>query len=238
MTEFAGHQTARQDHVLLHELNHRINNEFSAAISVVSLAAARSDNSEVKTALSEVTELLHRYADVHRALQVPEYDVVLQAEMYLRQLCLAISRSYLDPRKIKLVLATEPLRLEADRCWRLGMIVYELIVNSARHAFFGSGGQIRVELTRAGAIAQCSIVDTGFVPATAAPGRGLKIVDELSKGLGGRFVQKFGPRGSRSLVVFPCDSERGAIATTARKGAHTSGAIELTLESSPSTVPC
>lgn len=238
MMEFAGYQTAPQDHVLLHELNHRINNEFSAAISVVSLAAARSVNSEVKTALSEVTELLHRYADVHRALQVPEYDVVLQAEMYLRQLCLSISRSYLDPRKIKLVLATEPLRLEADRCWRLGMIVYELIVNSARHAFSGGGGEIRVELTRAGAIAQCSIVDSGSVAATAAPGRGLKIVDELSKSLGGRFVQKFGPRGSRSLVAFPCDSERGAIVTTPRKGTHTSRSIEQTLDDSPSAVPC
>jgi two-component sensor histidine kinase len=237
MMEFADQQTAPQDHLLLHELNHRVNNEFTAAISVVSLAAARSDNSEVKTALSEVTKLLHRYADVHRALQVPEYDVVLQAEMYLRQLCLAISRSYLDPRKIKLVLATEPLRLEADRCWRLGMIVYELIVNSARHAFSGGGGEIRVDLTRVGAIGQCSIVDSGSVAATAAPGRGLKIVDELSKSLGGRFIQKFGPRGSRSIVAFPCDGERGAIATT-RKAAHTSGSIEQTLDDSPSTVPC
>ena len=58
--------------VLLHELNHRINNEFSSAISAVSLAAAHSGNEEVKMALSAVNELLHSYADVHRALQMPE----------------------------------------------------------------------------------------------------------------------------------------------------------------------
>lgn len=238
MMEFAGQPTMARDHVLLHELNHRINNEFTAAISVVSLAAARSDNSEVKTALSEVTELLHRYADVHRALQVPEYDVVLQAEMYLRQLCLSISRSYLDPRKIKLALATEPLRLDAERCWRLGMIVYELIVNAARHAFSDGGGEIRVELRRAGAIAQCSVADNGSVSAMTAPGRGLKIIDELSKSLGGRFIQKFGPRGSRSLVVFPCDGAAGrAIATTQRRGAQPSG-LEQALDDSPSAAPC
>jgi two-component sensor histidine kinase len=40
--------------VLLHELNHRINNEFSSAISAVSLAAAHSGNEEVKMALSAV----------------------------------------------------------------------------------------------------------------------------------------------------------------------------------------
>jgi two-component sensor histidine kinase len=216
MTEFASEQTAPQEQMLLHELNHRINNEFTAAIGVVSLAAARSANDEVKAALSGVAELLHQYADVHRALQMPDYDIMLDAETYLRRLCLSISRSHLDHRKIKLVLATEPLRLEADRCWRLGMIVYELIINSARHAFSGGEGEIRVELQRAGAMAQCSVIDNGSVTATAGPGRGLKIIDELSKSLGGRFVQKFGPGGSRSILVFPCDSVVQPIAKPGR----------------------
>lgn len=181
MMEFASQRTAAQDQVLLHELNHRINNEFTTAISLVSLAAARSGNDDVKTALLGVAELLHRYADVHRALQVPEYDIVLEAEMYLRQLCFSISRSYLDHRKIKLVLATEPLRLRADRCWRLGMIVYELIINSARHAFFNDAAEIRVDLSHNGAFAKCSITDNGSTAPTVRPGHGLKIIDELSK---------------------------------------------------------
>ncbi|HEY2527501.1 MAG TPA: sensor histidine kinase [Xanthobacteraceae bacterium] len=205
--EFASPRTVPQEQILLHELYHRINNEFAAAISVVSSAAARSGNNEVKAALSGVAELLNRYADVHRALQVPEHDIVVDAETYLRQLCLSISRSYLDHRKIKLVLASEPLRLQADRCWRMGMIVYELIINSARHAFSGGEGEIRVELLHVGAIAQCSVVDDGSFAATAAPGCGRKIINELSKSLGGWIVQKFGPRGSRSILTFPSDSE-------------------------------
>jgi two-component sensor histidine kinase len=108
MIEFRSQRRVPQEQTLLHELNHRVNNEFATAISVVSLAAARAGNSEVKAALSGVAELLHRYADVHRALQTPEYNIVLDAETYLRQLCLSISRSYLDHQKIKLVLATEP----------------------------------------------------------------------------------------------------------------------------------
>jgi membrane-associated phospholipid phosphatase len=55
--------------VLLHELNHRINNEYASAISAMSLAAAHSGNEEVKLALDTVNELLHSYAEVHRALQ-------------------------------------------------------------------------------------------------------------------------------------------------------------------------
>jgi two-component sensor histidine kinase len=238
MMEFASQRTVLQEQMLLHELNHRINNEFAAAISVVSLAAARSGNDEVKAALSGVAELLHQYADVHRALQMPEYDIMLDAETYLRQLCHSISRSYLDHWKIKLVLATEPLRLEADRCWRLGMIVYELIINSARHAFSDGEGQIRVELMRTGVIAQCSVIDNGSVAVTAGPGRGLKIIDELSRSLGGRIVQKFGPRGSRSILAFPCDCESEVIAGRPRRGAQITERAAQVLDEGPSTVPC
>lgn len=217
MTKFASRRAVPRDQVLLHELNHRVNNEFAAAISVVSLAAARSGNDEVKAALSEVTELLHQYADVHRALQVPEYDILLEAEMYVRQLCLSISRSYLDHRKIKLVLATQPLRLEADRCWRLGMIVYELIINSVRHAFLGGAGEIRVELLRAGASVQCSVTDNGSAAVMPARGRGRQIINELSRSLGGRLEQTFGPRGSRSILVFPYKSEPDETAKRAQR---------------------
>jgi two-component sensor histidine kinase len=205
MAELSSQQSLPKEGILLHELNHRVNNEFAAAISVVSLAAARSGNNEVKATLSGVAELLHRCADVHCALRMPEYDVALDAETYLRQLCLSISRSYLDHQKIKLVLATEPLLLDADRCWRLGLIVYELIINSARNAFSGGGGEIRVELFRAGAFAKCGVTDNGSAAtmATAAQGRGLKIIGELSRSIGGRFEQRFGPRGSRSIVIFP-----------------------------------
>jgi hypothetical protein len=44
---------------------------------------------------------------------------------------------------------------------------------------------------------------------TVQLGRGLNIVDELSKGLGGRFVQKFGTGSSASILVL----QRGAAKT-------------------------
>jgi two-component sensor histidine kinase len=238
MIEFRSQRRVPQEQTLLHELNHRVNNEFATAISVVSLAAARAGNIEVKAALSGVAELLHRYADVHRALQTPEYNIVLDAETYLRQLCLSISRSYLDHQKIKLVLATEPLRLEADRCWRLGMIVYELIINSARHAFSSGEGEIRVELLRAGAFARCSVVDNGSAAATLAPGRGLKIIDDLSRSLGGRFEQRFGPHGSRSILIFREDSERAAIAGKSRKAVQIPQRDTQALDDRTSAVAC
>ena len=67
MVEFTAPWPLPHEQVLLQELNHRINNEFTTAISFVSLAAASSRNDKVKTALTAVAEMLHHYAHVHRS---------------------------------------------------------------------------------------------------------------------------------------------------------------------------
>ncbi len=95
MTEIAFTPTVSEQ-ALLQELNHRISNEFQSALSLVSLTAARSRSQEVKDALSGVTVLLHHYAEVHRALQVPHDRDRVDAAEYLRKLCLSIRRSKLE----------------------------------------------------------------------------------------------------------------------------------------------
>jgi two-component sensor histidine kinase len=218
MTDREAAARISEEHVLLHEINHRINNEFAAVIGVVSVAAARSGNKVAEVALTEVAELLHRYASVHRILQMPEHDTLVDAAAYLRQLCLALSRSTLDAREVKLVLSAQPLRLQAERCWRLGMIVHELISNAARHAFENRGGEIRVAVWQDGAFVKCSVQDSGSVAENIQPGQGLKIVDGLSRALGGHFGQSFGVQGSKSLLVFPHDGEPVASAERPRRG--------------------
>jgi len=86
MTALPSQLPPPQEQLLLHELNHRIGNEFCCAISVVSLAAARSSDKEVKPVLTEVAELLHHYAEVHHALQMPEHGIRTDVAAYLRKL--------------------------------------------------------------------------------------------------------------------------------------------------------
>jgi two-component sensor histidine kinase len=207
MTEFPLAPEVPMERVLLHELIHRINNEFSSLIGAVSRTAARSVNHEVKVALAHILELLCHYAELHRALQMPENDTHIDAAAYLENLCLSITRSKLDGKKIDLALTTSPLRLPSERCWRLGMIVYELVTNAARHAFGNGNGQVRIELSHAGKLVECRVVDNGSAPINVQRGRGLKIVDELVKGLDGRHDQRFGQKGSRSILTFPYDAE-------------------------------
>jgi two-component sensor histidine kinase len=117
------------------------------------------------------------------------------------------------------------------------MIVFELINNAARHAFPGGEGEIRIELLRAGPFAKCSVTDNGLAAPTVRPGRGLKIIDELSKSLGGRCIRKFEPRGSQSILAFPCHSELAVTAERPRRVVRISERAPQTLDNSPSTVP-
>jgi two-component sensor histidine kinase len=196
-----------EERLLLREFAHRISNEFASAISVISIAAARSANDEVKIALAAAEDRLQNYARVHQALRVPEHGSLIDATSYLRQLCRAISRSRLDVKSVKLVLVDRPLRMNSDRCWRLGMIVSELITNAARHAFHESGGVIRVDLRSSQSFVECRVTDNGTAAANIRPGHGLEIVEALAKGLDGKIDQQFGPQGATTAVIFPVGSE-------------------------------
>jgi two-component sensor histidine kinase len=203
MPELVPHLPVLEEPLLLDELNHRIINEFASLIAIVSRAAAGSGNDDVKRALSGVAQLLHHYAQVHRALLPPDAGDLVNAEGYLGSLCRSISRSKLDHMNIDLVLAARPLLMESVRCWRLGMIVTELITNVARHAFAGGPGQIRVELMRTGAFVRCTVSDSGSARANVRPGHGSRIVEQLVKELNGSFELKFGFAGTTVTVVFP-----------------------------------
>jgi two-component sensor histidine kinase len=201
------------DRALLRELSHRINSELDSAIDLVSADAVLAATPEVKTALTNVVELLHRYADVHRALMMPVGNVTVDAAEYLFRLGRAMSRSSLERQNIRLVVAADTLRLKADRCWRLGLAVHELVANSARHASTEiHDRQIRIELKRSGALVKCAVFDQASGLADVQPVHGLPIVNDLSKSLGGHIGSN---AESRSFIlVFPLtDRERRADAT-------------------------
>jgi two-component sensor histidine kinase len=189
--------------LLLREYSHRINNELASAIGMISVAAARSANDQAKAALNAVQDQLQNYAQVHHALQMPEHSTSIDAGAYIRQLCRAISRSKLDSKGIKLVLVESAFQMNSERCWRLGLIMSELITNAARHAFKDCGGVIRAELLPSSSFIECRVTDNGRPAANIRPGHGSKIIAALASSLGGAIEQHFGPQGTTSVLIIP-----------------------------------
>jgi two-component sensor histidine kinase len=196
-------RSSSEARLLLREYSHRINNEFASAIGAISVAAAHSANNEAKAVLAAVQDQLQNYAQVHHALQLPEHSSCVDAAAYLQQLCRAISRSKLDRKGIELRLVERPFRMDSERCWRLGLIVSELITNAERHAFRNTGGCIRVELLPSQSFAECRVTDDGTNQGNICPGHGLAIVEALVRSLGGTLDQHFGAQGATSVLIFP-----------------------------------
>jgi two-component sensor histidine kinase len=202
--------------LLLRELNHRINNELSSAIQTVSAKAVHSDNVAVKAALLDVVDLLHQYADVHRALNMPDQGRLTDAARYLQQLCFSIAKYRLDRLAISVLFSADDLRLEGERCWKLGLIVSELLTNVALHAQFdGRHPELRVELMLAGNIVKCGVSDNGSAHEPILRGRGLTIIGELASNLGGRVHSSCAAKGCSFLLTFPLtEAEQRAAGAT------------------------
>jgi len=202
--------------LLLRELNHRIRNELTSAICAVSAKAVQSDSVAVKAALLDVADLLHKCADVHRALQIPDQGHVTDAARYLQQLCFSVTKYQLDRLAIRVLFSADDLRLEGERCWKLGLIVSELLTNVARHALFDvRHPELRVELTLAGNVVKCRVADNGSAPEPVRRGRGLTIIGELANSLGGRVHTSWAAEGYSFLLTFPLTEAEQRVAGAA-----------------------
>jgi two-component sensor histidine kinase len=192
------------ERLLLSELVHRLTNELTAAVGLIDLASLRARTTEARQTLDAVRESLASFARVHQALQAPTVRTRMDARPYLRRLCNAIQAAKLHQLGIEMEYVDRALMIDSEKCWKLGMILFELITNSAKHAFREAAGTIKVEVLCVAGTARCRVADDGSSPGPSAePGAGLSIVKALAFELGGTFHQRIDSRGSVSTVTFP-----------------------------------
>ena len=203
---------------LLRELNHRINNQLAAAINLISIEAVRAEGTEAKASLSGAVELLHGCAEVHRALRMPEPERLIDAEVYVRRLCSALT-ALLNRLDIQLAFKGGSLPLQPQRCWRLGLIVNELVTNVAKHARFEArSGHITIKLAQREGIVNCVVADNGSASPSGRQGQGLRIIRALARSLGGRIELGLGANFRSVVLSFQLtERERKANETTASR---------------------
>jgi two-component sensor histidine kinase len=188
---------------LLEELTHRVERDFAAAIRTLSTAAALAHTEDARNALGAVQCRLQNFARVHSALKVPEFRTRIDGCVYLRRLCAAISLSRLQFRGIELELLERAFEIDSEQCWRLGMMVSELVSSAATHSFVSIPGRICVAAARRGALIWCRVEDNAVAQEDELERRGLCVVEALAQELHGEFEQYCGSEGRVAAVVFP-----------------------------------
>ena len=193
----------KAERLLLRELAHRIDDELASAIDLVAQAADRCDGIEARATLASVQCRLEGHAQLHHALQMPQFTTTVDLAAYLQQLCRSISRSSLEDKGIALSLLLHPLQMSSERCWLLGMIVFELITGAVRHVSHCGAGAIRLEVWLTATSVACSIMDNGSSDESRYREEDRSIVETLAARLHGTVDVRGGPDGFRTVVTIP-----------------------------------
>ncbi|MHC4043997.1 histidine kinase dimerization/phosphoacceptor domain -containing protein [Bradyrhizobium sp. 23AC] len=188
---------------LLREFAHRIDDELASAIDLVSKAASRCDAREARATLASLQERLESHVRLHHALQMPQFTTIVDLAAYLQQLCRSISRSSLEGEGISLSLLLHPLKMSSERCWLLGMIVFELVTSAAGRVSHGGTGAIHLEMWVTTTSVACSVTDNGSSDEGRHQQEERAIVEALLEHLNGTVDVHAGPGGATTVVSLP-----------------------------------
>ena len=173
------------------------------AIASLNLAARGTRDQAARRQLVDVADRLCAHADAHRALAMPTPQARCDVGEYIARVCSALAAAIRSEPGLRLKLEVGDVALPSDRCWRLALIVSELVHNATRHG--GRAGEILVELSSAGSQLVCAVSNAGGCECAPEYGRGRRVVLALTEELGGRADWVFTPVGARALVIVPLD---------------------------------
>jgi len=188
---------------LVEELNHRVVNEYTEAISHLSMASRRTEDLSAREILDGVAERLHAYAEMHRALLPPMVEGHVNLADYLAEVCKTFAKARLAEQRVRLILKIDDIYLPADRGWRVGLIAVELIRNSVRHGLPGMSGLVLVRVYERSQKVICLVCDTGRTSNASRPGRGRRLIQSLAGDLGGDINWALSPQGNMVCLQFP-----------------------------------
>jgi two-component system, sensor histidine kinase PdtaS len=190
----------------LDEVTHRALNDYTAMLAIVRRASSTITDKVGLAALGDVAKRLESAAQTYRTLRPSWASSMRNLEDDLERLCASLTSAILADRSINLTLTSEPVSLSAKRCWQISLVISELVMNAAKHAFSKSGsGEIVVRVRAVGDMLQCAVIDDGRAGPDYAPGRGSGIVDVLAADLGGCIVRRLSRNGSTIILSIPMD---------------------------------
>ena len=193
---------------LIDEISHRVVNEYTEAICALGLAASAARDARAQLALTAAANRLRAQVEAHRALQAPIIDGPMDLADYVGQLCACLAKAPLTENGLRLRVTADEVWLDASQCWRVGLVIAELVRNAARHGLAGGAGAIWVVVEDLAGRIRCSVCDDGAGAGRARPGRGRRLVQALAADLGGVVTWSFAPNGCCAVLEFDAPEPR------------------------------
>jgi two-component sensor histidine kinase len=200
--------------VLLREVNHRVKNSLQVVSSMLQLQANAAGDQNLSETLNEAASRVNAVGRAYERLAyTADYENIDLIE-YLRQIINDLEPT-VAPCKIQFD-APEAIRFAADRAILIGLIITELVSNAGKYAYPNrAGGLISVQVSLQTDKDEIAIsvrdegvgLPPGFDPA-ASKRLGTRLVNALSRQLGGELTRPLAPIGSNFTLQIPLRSSR------------------------------
>jgi two-component sensor histidine kinase len=181
--------------VLLSEIHHRVKNNLSAFISLLSLDGSIEETPAGKQLKLDLQNRARSMALVHETLYRTHLYNDVDMGMYLTTLLEQIGNSFKTERSVKIVVDAHSVMLDIPRATPAGLIVNEIVTNSYKYAFpesfdiqeiRGSPPTITIALSKNDGMYEMIVKDNGVglpfgFDLSATRTLGLKLVNFLGK---------------------------------------------------------
>lgn len=200
-------EALKEKEVLLQEVNHRVKNNLAIISSLMRLQARSVNDSKTARALFDSQNRINSMALVHECLYEAKNFVDISFEEYVRRLVDNLIRSLSD-MDIKTTIDVDDARMGMDDIIPLGLMLNELITNSAKHAFERiETPEIRISFARTEEEARIIYEDNGQgIPRETdiynTASLGLQIISMLAKQIKGTVDLEDASR-KRFDITFP-----------------------------------
>jgi two-component sensor histidine kinase len=189
--------------IMLRELQHRMKNNLQVIVSLLAMQGRQSSSEEARERIGSVMDRVMAIGLAHDQLSFKNSASSVDMGDYLKALCANI-----DPRSPNLAIDTEfeAVSIPLDRAVPIGLVLNELVTNSVKYAFDEEGGVINVTFRVNETIgeAELCVRDNGRGMGPVRVGSlGLRLVESLSRQLGGRLATPEVAKGTTTVLTFP-----------------------------------
>lgn len=198
--------------MLTREMSHRVKNSLASVVGLLRVQGRNAQSEDVQNALQDAASRITTIAQVHdhlwRSARIGFVDIADFAGELCRQLQGTVAH--------KVSFAFSHLMISADKAIPLGLLINELVTNSAKHAYPGGLGEIRVSGELRGADLHVEVSDQGiglpmdFDIDQPRASLGFKVIKSLLAQLDGRItVASNTPNGTIIQLDFPSEVSAG-----------------------------
>ena len=195
--------------MLTREMSHRVKNSLASVVGLLRVQSRSAQSEEVRNALKDAASRITTIAQVHdhlwRSTKIGFVDMADFAGELCRKLQAMVSH--------KVSCNVGHLMISADKAIPLGLLINEIVTNSAKHAYPDGSGEIRISGERRGPDLHVEVSDRGigfpkdFDIDQPRASLGFKVIKSLLAQLDGRIaVASNTPKGVTVQLDIPLES--------------------------------